>query len=99
MLQGIVLEHYSKFEGGEPPKEDEAELRKKRFLKKLPEPGVRGQNKVSVLAKDLAYRFNAEAPAEDSKKEVCNIFIQHLNFLFIFISSLLVVWQCIIWKT
>ena len=56
-MQGIVLANYSKFEHNEPPESKLSEEAIKRRLKRLPDPGISGKNKVSALAKDLAHKL------------------------------------------
>ena len=67
-----MLQGYKKLEGLEPETEESKILRVRREMKAL-RAGVRGQNKVSALAKDLADKFKGHETMEtvDNKKTVC----------------------------
>ena len=66
-----MLQGYKKLEGLEPEMEESKANRVKREMRAL-RAGVRGQNKVSSLAKDLAEKFSGKEPpkADDVKKPV-----------------------------
>ncbi len=65
------MQRYSKFEGLEPEEEVETGKTKRIPLEKKQamEPGIRGQNKVSALAKDLAQKFKGEKSPPKEKKQ------------------------------
>jgi hypothetical protein len=67
-----MLQGYKKLEGLEPESEESKVMRVRREMKAL-RAGVRGQNKVSVLAKDLADKFKGQqsVAVADTKKTVC----------------------------
>ncbi len=68
-----MLQGYRKLEGLEPETEESKVSKVKREMRAL-RAGVRGQNKVSSLAKDLAEKFSGKAPptTEEVKKPVCD---------------------------
>ena len=70
-----MLKSYNKFEDGR----DDIPSRLANVRKKMQhrqqlggiDAGIRGQNKVSALAKDLAQKFKAENTPPEAKKMVC----------------------------